>query len=108
MNVIKDVRWYELGFQLDFKASRLNVIGDDHPNNAERAKITLISEWLQNDPKASWDKLAAALRQMGHQNLSEAITQAYGQGIQCTVVVTYTIKFEWNNVHFVLVCMMLM
>ena len=81
MNATKDVKWYELGIQLDFKSSHLDVIADDHHHNALRAKIRLISEWLQNDPEASWDKLAAALRQMGHQNLSEAITQEYGQGM---------------------------
>ena len=81
LNATKDVKWYELGIQLDFKASHLDVIADDHPHKAERAKIRLISEWLQNDREASWDKLAAALRQMGHQNLSDAIAQEYGQGI---------------------------
>ena len=81
LNATKDAKWYELGIQLDFKASHLDVIAENHPHNAERAKIRLISEWLQNDPEASWDKLAAALRLMGHQNLSDAIAQEYGQGI---------------------------
>ena len=81
LNATKDVKWYELGIQLDFKSSHLDVIAENHPHNAERAKIRLISEWLQNDPQASWDKLAAALRQMGRQNLSDAITQENGQGI---------------------------
>ena len=81
LNATKDVKWYELGIQLDFKTSRLDVIADDHHHNAERSKIKLISEWLKNDPEASWNKLAAALRQVGHQNLSEAITQECGQGM---------------------------
>ena len=70
LNATKGVKWYVLGVQLDFEASRLDI-----------AKIRLISEWLKNDREASWDKLAVALRLMGHQNLSAAITQEYGQGI---------------------------
>ena len=81
LNATKGVKWYVLGVQLDFEASRLDIITEDLPNNAEIAKIRLISEWLKNDREASWDKLAVALRLMGHQNLSAAITQEYEQGI---------------------------
>ena len=81
LNTTKGVKWYELGVQLDFEESRLDIISEDHPNNAGRAKIRLISEWLKNDREASWDKLAVALRLMGHQNLSDAIIQKYGQGM---------------------------
>ena len=81
LNATKGVKWYELGVQLDFEASCLDIINEDLPNNAGRAKIRLISEWLKNDREASWDKLAVALRLMGHQNLSEAISQEYGQGM---------------------------
>ena len=101
LNATKGVKWYELGVQLDFEASCLEIINEDHPNNAERAKIKLISEWSKNDREASWDKLAAALRQMGHQNLSDAIAQEYGQGIWCIIVLTYTIRFEWMHDAYV-------
>ena len=81
LNATKGVKWYELGVQLDFEASRLDIITEDNPNNAGRAKIRLISEWMKSDREASWDKLAVALRLMGHQNLSAVITQEYGQGM---------------------------
>ena len=81
LNATKGVNWYELGVQLDFEASRLDIISEDHPNSARRAKIRLISEWMKNDREASWDKLAVALRLMGHQKISDAIPQEYGQGM---------------------------
>ena len=81
MDAIEDViKWYKLGVQLDFKKGRLEIIKADHPNDVEGAKLELVSEWLNNDPDKSWDKLATALRQIGHINLSDKIS-AYGRGM---------------------------
>ena len=88
MDAIEDVvKWYKLGVQLDFKRSRLDIIKADHPNNVEGAKIKLVSEWLDNDPDKSWDKLASALRQIGHINLSDKIS-AYGRGMLFTIALS--------------------
>ena len=51
------------------------------------AKLELVSEWLNNDPDKSWDKLASALRQIGHINLSDKIS-AYGRGMLFSIVLS--------------------
>ena len=58
LNATKSVKWCELGVQLDFEASRLEIIDEDHPNNAERAKIKLVSEWLKNDREDRFNTLS--------------------------------------------------
>ena len=88
MDAIEDViKWYKLGVQLDFKKSRLDIIKADHPNDVEGAKMELVSEWLNNDPDKSWNKLASALRQIGHINLSDKIS-AYGRGMLFSIVLS--------------------
>ena len=88
MDAIEDViKWYKLGVQLDLKKSRLEIIKADHPNDVEGAKLELVSEWLNNDPDKSWDKLASALRQIGHINLSDKIS-AYGRGMLFSIVLS--------------------
>ena len=88
MDAIEDViKWYKLGVQLDFKKGRLDIIKANHPNDVEGAKMELVSEWLNNDPDKSWDKLASALRQIGHINLSDKIS-AYGRGMLFSIVLS--------------------
>ena len=85
-NAIKGViQWYQLGVQLNVNSCRLDIIKANHPNDVEGAKMGLVTEWLNNDPDKSWDKLASALRQMGHINLSDKIS-AYGQGMPSSIV----------------------
>ena len=79
------VGWYQLGIQLNFKKSRLDIIRANHPNDVVGAKTELISEWLNNDPGKSWDKLAAVLRQMGHCILSDVISK-FGQGMLSNIL----------------------
>ena len=79
------IKWYQLGVQLNVKTSRLDVIRANHPNDVDGAKMELVTEWLNNDPDKSWDKLASALRQIGRINLSDKIS-AYGQGMLSSFV----------------------
>ena len=85
-NAIKGViKWYQLGVQLNVNTYRLDVIRANHPNDVEGAKLEFVSEWLNNDPDKSWDKLASALRQIGCINLSDKIS-AYGRGMLFSIV----------------------
>ena len=59
------------------------------------AKLELVSEWLNNDPDKSWDKLASALRQIGHINLSDKIS-AYGRGMLFSIVLSCSIVCTLN------------
>lgn len=73
--ITRVVKWYELGLQLDFETYQLDIIKTNHLNDVNGAKINLISEWLNNDKNASWEKLTSALRKMGHRNLADALFQ---------------------------------
>ena len=106
MDAIEDVvKWYKLGVQLDFKRGRLDIIKADHRNDADGAKLELVSEWLNNDPDKSWDKLASALRQIGHINLSDKIS-AYGRGMLFSIVLSCS--NVCSNKYFIMViyCML--
>ena len=61
---VKDVtEWYELGLQLGLPDSALRLVAA-HPDIMGH-KRTMLSEWLQYDPEASWEKLAGALTTIG-------------------------------------------
>ena len=62
---VKDVavEWYDLGLQLGLPDATLASIAT-HPDIEARGRM-MLSKWLQYDPKASWEKLAAALNKIG-------------------------------------------
>ena len=61
---VKDVvEWYDLGLQLGLPDATLASIAT-HPD-IEGHRRMMLSKWLQYDPKASWEKLAAALSKIG-------------------------------------------
>ena len=79
------INWYELGIELDFDESDLDVIKANHPDDVMGAKNKCIGKWLDRDPHKSWDKLASALRKIGRINLSDKISE-YGPGMLSTIV----------------------
>ena len=65
---LKDVagtQWYDLGLQLRLSPSTLDTIAAHH--NADDHKRMMLRKWLQSDPEASWERLAAALALTGHE-----------------------------------------
>ena len=57
------VEWHDLGLQLGLPDSTLRLI-DLHPDIEGHLRM-MLSEWLQFDPGASWEKLATALNTIG-------------------------------------------
>ena len=106
-NAIKGViQWYQLGVQLDLEKSRLEIIKANHPNDVVAAKLELVSEWLNNDPDKSWAKLASALRQIGHINLSDKIS-AYGRRmllVLCYHVPIFYLEIFYNEFIYCMLC----
>ena len=58
-----DAHWVLLGNKL-IKHSALLTIGANRYNQADHCIIDTISQWLQTDTKASWEKLAAAVAEV--------------------------------------------
>ena len=76
---LKDVagtQWYDLGLQLKLSPSTLDTIAADH-QTSDDCKRVMLRKWLQIDPEASWEKLAAALILTGHESTSAAIRRNF-------------------------------
>ena len=68
MNVLheagfSDGHWFQLGQQL-IETTNLKTIKANH-HEASDCMIDAISQWLQSDLKASWEKLAEAVTRVG-------------------------------------------
>ena len=76
---LKDVagtQWYDLGLQLRLSPSTLDTIASDH-QTADDCKRMMLRKWLQSDPEASWEKLAAALTLTGHKTTAAVIRRQF-------------------------------
>ena len=67
--------WYDLGLQLHLSPSTLDTIAA-HPS-VEDHKRMMLRKWLQQDPEASWEKLASALTLIGHKTTAANIRNQF-------------------------------
>ena len=63
----------ELGVCLDIPPGRLSTFEANHPKNANEVLMDVITYWIDNNGKASWDKLAAALKECGHAVMAKKV-----------------------------------
>ena len=76
--VLKDANiteWYNLGLQLGLPSSTLDTVAA-HPNTDDHGRM-ILSEWLQTDPDASWEKLAAAMTTIGQKAIATTIRSQF-------------------------------
>ena len=76
---IKDVagtQWYDLGLQLKLSPSTLDTIAADN-QTSDDCKRVMLRKWLQSDPEASWERLAAALTLTGHEAAAAGIRRLF-------------------------------
>ena len=67
--------WHDLGLQLGLPEYVLKVIAS-HPNVEEHQRM-MLSKWLESDPLASWEKLAAALFTIGKKVCAENVRRQF-------------------------------
>ena len=75
---LKDIagtQWYDLGLQLQLSPFTLDTIAAHH--NVDDHKRMMLRKWLQIDPEASWEKLAAALALIGHKTIAAVIRRQF-------------------------------
>ena len=78
---VKDiVNWHDLGLHLDLPESKLASIAT-HPD-IEGHRRMMLSEWLQFDPEASWEKLATALSKIGKNVIAVNVRREYVNSVQ--------------------------
>ena len=82
---VKDVatEWHELGLYLDLPEHILKPI-DSNPDVESHLRM-MLSKWLDNDPEASWDKLANALNTMGKNAIAASIRSKYMRAVSETI-----------------------
>ena len=74
------VECHALGLQLDLPESRLKLI-DKHHDSKDHLRM-ILSEWLQFDPEASWEKLAIALSKIGKNAIAANVRREHVSSIQ--------------------------
>ena len=62
-------QWYKLGSQLG---------GEQHVLEQIEENYRLFGEWLRRDTEASWNKLCAAIQNVGEDKLVKHIASRYG------------------------------
>ena len=67
-----DEEWYSLGQALGISVQELENIQKTEPN-AFKCKAQMFRLWLQNDPVASWEKLATALQDINKTDLASEV-----------------------------------
>jgi hypothetical protein len=69
------VECHDLGLQLDLPESTLKLI-DKHHDSKDHLRM-MLSEWLQFDPEASWEKLATALEKIGKNAIAANVRREF-------------------------------
>ena len=74
------VECHDLGLQLGLPEPTLKLI-DKHHDSKDHLRM-MLSEWLQFDPEASWEKLATALDKIGKKAIAANVRREFVCGTQ--------------------------
>ena len=75
--------WHTLGQELDVPEPVLQAIRLDlGVRSFFRMKMEIFRRWLERDFEASWIKLEAALRRMGHHDEADGVRERYLGGVK--------------------------
>ena len=72
------VGWFHLGLCLKVPDYRLQAIRQDHPQDTEMCRATMLSWWWNNSEDRKWAAIVRALTKTGHQVLARKIALKYG------------------------------
>ena len=73
------VGWFHLGLCLKVPDYRLQAIRQDHPQDTEMCRATMLSWWWNNSGNRKWAAIVLALAKTGHQVLACKIALKYGK-----------------------------
>ena len=71
-----------LGTFLGIEPGKIFTLRTNNNGNADKLLTAIIVEWLRNDKKKSWEKLANAVRRCGHSLLADKILKQYYCGVK--------------------------
>ena len=68
-------QWHDLGEQLlmETLTHKLGVIGEEHRGDDKRCCSEMFSLWLNDDFKATWNKLLELLQQSGYDKVAATL-----------------------------------
>ena len=90
---VKDiVNWHDLGLHLNLPEAKLASIAT-HPD-IEGHRRMMLSEWLQFDSEASWEKLATALNKIGKNAIAANVKREFMSIAQTPEQESKRSKFE--------------
>jgi hypothetical protein len=92
------VECHDLGLQLGLPESTLKLI-DKHP--VEDHLRIMLSEWLQFDPEASWEKIAVALSKIGKNAIAVNVRREFMSVVQPPEQESEKSKFDILRSNFV-------
>ena len=70
-------KWYLLGLELTDDEEAMNIIDDDHKNDAEAGLKATFKLWKKKCENPTWDKVVAALRNIGENNLAAKLEKDF-------------------------------
>ena len=73
---LKDVEWDTLGTYLGLSQGEIREIEHDHQNTGRR-RIVMFDKWSRQEENPSWEKMIAALKDMGENNLASKLREKY-------------------------------
>ena len=78
-------QWRQLGKLLKVADHLMNIIEHDHPNDCETCCSKMMTEWLDNNPTASWEDVITAVDNL----------QSYGMYMHACLKTLFPISFEY-------------
>ena len=76
-NNIHTTKWFELGLQLTGNVRELNLIKENHKNDARGALLEVLGFVLREDPELSWDKVVLALQTISEVSIAKTIQDKF-------------------------------
>ena len=74
------VKWFELGLELFDDDNILQQIAADHCNDAYTCCLKMFQKWLEKIPDANWNRLVAALNEIGMEYAANVVNEQFISG----------------------------
>jgi len=77
--IIISHKWFDLGLRLELEEGKLETIEHANPNKPQNCLRAVLSTWLKQDSRRTWQFLCAALRSntVGENKLANTIEAKY-------------------------------
>ena len=81
MNRVKTDQPIKLGRQLCVAESDLDIVEKDHPNDHDKQLSKVLSLYMKQSVKPSWEEVTTALWDIGEKRIAQQIADEYGMAI---------------------------